>query len=125
MSRILLIHDNPPMADLIRSVLETAGLGVVHVAVPYDAFREVLQSPPAMVIIDFHYRHVDGLYLVEKLRSTADLSAVPVFIVSEEKDFLLTLDALDSGVADVVHFPFNEDDLLSRVRKALDAMPKN
>ncbi|HNV47211.1 MAG TPA: response regulator [Spirochaetota bacterium] len=121
MARVLLIYDNEAVAGFLKSILEAAAFDVTHVSTPFDAFREALQRAPDAILIDFYYKNVDGLYLIEKLRSTAGLTDVPFAVVSEERDFLLSLDALESGANDVIRYPINEDDFIDRMKKICPA----
>jgi CheY-like chemotaxis protein len=100
---ILMVEDDPAHAEIVRRNFERSRIAnrLVHVsdgqaALDYlfrrDAFSDPLQAPrPGLILLDLRLPKVDGLEVLKTIKGDADLSQIPVVI--------LTTSAAESDVA--------------------------
>ncbi len=91
---ILLVEDNPAHAELVMRSFEVHQLGtrIIHVpdgerALDYLMRREPYADPetyprPKVIFLDLRLPRIDGLEVLEKIKSTESLSKIPVVILS-------------------------------------------
>jgi len=116
MTTILVIEDEPKIAQVARDYLEHAGMRVVTAADGRSGLRAVQQEKPDLVVLDLRLPDVDGLDVARILRQG---SAVPIVMLtarSEETDKLV---GLELGADDYMTKPFSPKELVARVRTIL------
>jgi two-component system, OmpR family, response regulator MprA len=116
MTKILVVEDDPDIADFIRRGLiykdyevEVAHDGEQGLAVARD-------RPPDLVLLDLMIPKVDGVEVCRRLRAG---SSVPIIILTARDSVTDKISGLDAGADDYVTKPFQFDELLARVRAAL------
>jgi two-component system, OmpR family, KDP operon response regulator KdpE len=113
---ILVIEDEKPIQRFLRASLLSEGYRVVEAETGQQGLTMALTQPPDLVILDLGLPDMDGLRIIEELRSW---SQVPIIILSardQEKD---KVTALDRGADDYLSKPFSVGELLARLRVAL------
>ncbi|MEJ5361623.1 MAG: response regulator [Spirochaetota bacterium] len=119
MNKILLVFDNSRFAELVRFVVTTAGFAVEQLSDSLALFEKVKETNPSLIIMDIFLKHIDGLYLLERLYAVKEFAHIPVLIVSSRNEPLAVFDALERGAADYLAAPINEDMLIEKVNKLL------
>ncbi len=117
MSKILVVYDNRTFGDFVSFVLKTAGMEVDYLDDPLQLFDYITANTPSLIIIDVFLTHVDGLYILEKMRMVESYRSIPVLVVSSRNEPLSLFDALERGAADYLASPINEDQLIEKVNK--------
>lgn len=112
--RILLVEDDPMLAESMRSMLSEAPATVDWVDDGHHALRAMLEGGFDLVVLDLSLPHLDGL---EVLRS-ARLQGVttPVIVVTARDEIEQKLAGLDAGADDYIGKPFVMAELLARIR---------
>ena len=116
--RVLLIEDEPDVAEAIAWQLDKAGL---EVAVASTGEQGIEQSRRGtdLVLLDLNLPGIDGLEVCRMIRRQTATNRVPIIIVSargEEVDRVL---GLEMGADDYVVKPFSAKELVARCRAAL------
>ena len=105
--RILIVEDEPSIAELIAINLSHAGYEVVK-ALPADiAFNMMKDQLPNLIILDWMLPGKSGVQFAKELRANERTKALPILMLtakSEESDKVL---GLDSGADDYVTKPFS------------------
>ena len=117
--RILVVEDDPDIAELIVRYLQKAEFGVDRVANGRDALEAIGARTPDLVILDLMLPQMTGLEVCRRLRTDARTAAVPVIMLTaraEESDRIV---GLDVGADDYVAKPFSPGELVARVRALL------
>jgi two-component system phosphate regulon response regulator PhoB len=117
-SRVLVIEDEPDVAEAIAWQLGRAGLDVV-VAATGEQGLERSGRGTDLVLLDLNLPGMDGLEVCRMIRRQTATARVPIIIVSargEEVDRVL---GLEMGADDYVVKPFSAKELLARCRAAL------
>ena len=113
-ARVMVVEDDPAVADLVALYLRNAGFAVTHAPTGERAralFREV---HPALVILDLGLPDTDGSALFAEIRARSDTPVLALTARAEEK-----LAGLDAGMDDFVTKPFDPRELVARVRAVL------
>ncbi len=115
-TRIVIVEDDPSVAELVTLYLKNAGFVVEHAANGAEARALFARGDPALVILDLGLPDADGLGLFEELRGRSD---TPVLALTARADDVQKIDGLDAGLDDYVTKPFNPRELVSRVQAVL------
>ncbi|HEY8018301.1 MAG TPA: response regulator transcription factor [Actinomycetota bacterium] len=114
--KILIVEDEPSLADSVRYNLEREGYEV-SIATDGRAAIDVFRSErPALVILDLMLPEVSGLDVCRTIRDESD---VPIIMVTAKDSEADKVTGLELGADDYVTKPFSVRELVSRVRAHL------
>jgi DNA-binding response OmpR family regulator len=114
---VLVVEDEPPIADLVRGYLEREGLRVrVEVDGP-GALEAVAAQRPAVILLDVGLPGLDGTQVCRRMREAGDWT--PVLFVTARDDEVDRVLGLELGADDYVTKPFSPRELVARVRAVL------
>jgi two-component system alkaline phosphatase synthesis response regulator PhoP len=116
MTTILVVDDEPRIAQIARDYLERAGYAVVTAGDGTAALELARARQPALVVLDLKLPGVDGFEVARVLRRASDVPIVMLTARAEETD---RLKGLDLGADDYVVKPFSPRELVARVRAVL------
>jgi two-component system alkaline phosphatase synthesis response regulator PhoP/two-component system response regulator MtrA len=118
MARILVVEDDPSIADLVRLYLRREGHEVEIVDNGATALRrfEATAQETDLVVLDLMLPGLDGRGVCRRIR---DASAVPIVMLTALDDDRDKIEGLDLGADDYVTKPFNPQELVARVRAIL------
>ena len=125
MPHVLVVDDDPVVADLVAFRLRRMGLEVTVETDGESGLAAVHRLRPDLVVLDWLMPRMDGLEVCRALRADADpaLARTPVLMLtgkSQEPDLERGFAA---GATDFVTKPFSTRELVSRVTAALPAVP--
>ncbi len=112
--RILLVEDDPKIADFVRKGLEQAGFALDHAGNGEDGLHLALSEPYDVAIIDIMLPKLDGLELIAELRRHK--KDLPVIILSAKRSVADRVKGLQTGSDDYLVKPFVFAELLARVQ---------
>jgi DNA-binding response OmpR family regulator len=115
--RILVVEDEPAIADFLRRGLQAEGYSVDCAHDGADGERRALAGDVDLVILDTMLPQRDGMAVLDKIR--ARKPALPVIMLTAKNEVEDKVAALDSGANDYVTKPFSFDELAARVRAHL------
>jgi two-component system catabolic regulation response regulator CreB len=113
---ILIVEDEPGIADTLQYALRTEGFEPHWVATGEAALAWVRSNPPALVILDVGLPDTSGFDVFRRLREFAD---VPVVFLTARSDEIDRVVGLELGADDYVAKPFSPRELVARVRTIL------
>ncbi len=116
MKTILVVDDEPKIADLARDYLEHAGFAVRTAADGNAALSSVRRDRPDLVVLDLGLPGLDGLDVTRAIRRDSNL---PVIMLTARDDELDKLLGLELGADDYLTKPFSPRELVARVRAVL------
>ncbi len=119
MGRILIVEDEPAIAELIALNLRYEGHDVRIAATADAAVRMVTEQLPELVILDWMLPGESGVALARRWRGEARTRELPIIMLtarSEERDLI---QGLDAGADDYLTKPFSTGELLARIRAVL------
>jgi two-component system copper resistance phosphate regulon response regulator CusR len=115
--RILVVEDEPAIAEFVERGLRAAGYTVDRAGDGEQAERLALTGQYDLVLLDILLPGGDGLEVLDAIRSRD--SAVPVVLLTAKGEIEDKVRGLDRGANDYVVKPFSMDELLARVRAQL------
>ena len=117
--RILVVDDDDSIRDLISAILSRSGHECRAVSSAEAALASLQSSTKyALVLSDLAMEGMDGFALLERIRKLDP--QLPVVMVTGVHDISVALSAIRSGAYDYVLKPFERDQLLATVRRALE-----
>ncbi|HJV96041.1 MAG TPA: two-component system response regulator CreB [Albitalea sp.] len=114
--RILIVEDEPGIADTLQYALRTDGFEPAWVHTGEDALAALRAQPPALVILDVGLPDSSGFEVFKRLREFSD---VPVVFLTARSDEIDRVVGLELGADDYVAKPFSPRELVARVRSIL------
>jgi two-component system catabolic regulation response regulator CreB len=114
--RILIVEDEPGIADTLQYALRTEGFEPHWCATGEDALANARAAPPALVILDVGLPDASGFDVFRRLRETSD---VPVVFLTARSDEIDRVVGLELGADDDIATPFSPRELVARVRGVL------
>jgi DNA-binding response OmpR family regulator len=115
--RILVVEDEPAIADFLRRGLQAEGYSVDCAHDGVEGERRALSGEVDLVILDVMLPERDGMDVLDTIRTRKP--ALPVIMLTARNDVEDKVSALDSGANDYVTKPFSFDELAARVRAHL------
>jgi len=77
-TRILIVEDDPDIAELVAHYLDKAGFTTERIASGRDALASIAAKPPDLVVLDLMLPQVDGLEICRTVRSDRKTAAIPI-----------------------------------------------
>jgi DNA-binding response OmpR family regulator len=114
--RALVVDDDADIRELVRRLLERAGLEVFDEPNGRAALRVFHEARPDVVLLDVAMPELDGWQTLERIR---DLSDVPVLMLTARDAEADRVRGLRSGADDYVVKPFAREELVARVEALL------
>lgn len=115
--RILVVDDEPPIQRILRRNLTISGYDVLIAENGEQAVELARIHQPDLILLDLWLPgEMDGIDVCKQIRQW---SQVPIIVLSARTDEKQKVQALDLGADDYLTKPFNNDELLARVRACL------
>ena len=124
MSKILVVEDDPDIADLIRHYLEKAGHSVQCLSSGAAVLPQLRSELPELVVLDLMLPELDGLMVCQAMRSDPRTAAIPIIMVTARGDEADRITGLELGADDYVTKPFSPKELAARVSALLRRMQR-
>ncbi|MBI4735546.1 MAG: response regulator [candidate division NC10 bacterium] len=119
MGTILVVEDEPDIADLVKYHLEKAGLPARVVGDGKQALDLILRERPDLVVLDLMLPGLDGLELCRRLRGAQATRGIPVIMLTAKTEEVDRIVGLEMGADDYVPKPFSPRELVARVKAVL------
>ena len=113
---ILVVEDEPSIAEVVSLYLGRAGYNVRTVGDGLAALDEVERRKPDLIVLDIMLPEIDGLEVTRRVRARGD---TPIIMLTARKTEVDRIAGLEMGADDYVVKPFSAQELVSRVRAVL------
>lgn len=114
--KVLLIEDDRSISNFITATMDREGYKIMHALNGREGLSLSTSFCPNVILLDLGLPDMDGLDVLQKLRSWSD---VPVIIISARTKEQEKVSALDLGADDYITKPFNPVEVLARVKSQL------
>ena len=121
--KILLVEDNVQMLQLLKTVLQSFGIGTVVTALNgEEGFEQFCLTNPDVVITDWLMTPCDGISLTQKIRNEvrSPNQFVPVILMTGFSQERRVINARDIGITEFLVKPFNARDLYKRLFQIIE-----
>jgi len=126
---IVVVEDDPNIADLLDMYLRQAGFRVLQAADGERGLELIDREQPRLVLLDVGLPGaMDGLELCRRLRGATRTAALPVIVLTARDTEIDRVVGLELGADDYVTKPFSPRELVARVKAVLrraDGAPKD
>jgi two-component system sensor histidine kinase/response regulator len=116
----LVVEDQPANLQIVGAVLGKLGHEIIPAEDGATALKRVALRPPDLILLDLLMPGMDGCEVCQKLKASPAWQHIPVIFLSAADDKELIVRALDSGAVDYITKPFNQAELISRVRTQMN-----
>lgn len=114
---VFIVDDDQAVARSLRWLIETVRLKVETFSSAQEFLDGYESSKPGCLVLDVRMPGMSGLDLQERL--AAQRIHVPIIFITGHGDVQMAVRAVQSGAFDFVEKPFNDQDLLDRIQKAI------
>ncbi len=121
-AKILIIDDQKLHHLYLEKVLRDAGgfQNIRCLADPLKAYSTVLEYNPDLIVLDILLPQLDGFQIMEQLHSFRERHYLPILAVSAEQSTDFRLKALRMGATDFLHKPYENAEIIFRIRNMLE-----
>ena len=109
--RVLVVEDDRKISDLLLNYLRASGYEAEAAYDGRDALRQIEQTAPDAVILDWMLPGMDGISVCKAVRAFSD---VPILMLTARVDEVDRLLGLDTGADDYVCKPFAPREVIAR-----------
>ncbi|MFM8692581.1 MAG: phosphate regulon transcriptional regulator PhoB [Limnohabitans sp.] len=117
--RILVVEDEPAIAELISVNLRHNGFQPIWVMDAETAQREIDDILPDVILLDWMLPGESGLTLARRWRQSARTKGVPILMLTARGEEADRVAGLETGADDYIVKPFSPRELLARIRAVL------
>jgi len=119
--KILIIDDEEPTVQLISMLLEKRGFETIKAYRAEEGLRNAYRYQPDLVLLDVMMPDMDGWDVCKRLREMSD---VPIIFLTARDDVKDIVHGLELGSDDYVIKPFNNEELIARIKAHLRRSPR-
>jgi two-component system phosphate regulon response regulator PhoB len=119
LARILVVEDEPAIAELIAVNLRHGGFVPVLAEDGVAAQRAVDETLPDAILLDWMLPGQSGLQLARQWRKDARTKTIPILMLTARTDEVDRVAGLDAGADDYISKPFSTQEMLARIRAVL------
>lgn len=115
---VMVIDDSPNLREQITGILKEAKLfkRFLEAGDGLEGFKSMLNDPADIVLCDVEMPRMDGLRFLTMMQSRDELKNIPVILLTGRGDRDMKIRGLEQGAVDYVTKPFDEGELLARVK---------
>lgn len=119
MASILAVDDSASMRQMVSFTLKSAGHDVTEAEDGVDALDKAKSGSFDLVLTDVNMPRMDGITLIAELRKLADFKFTPLLMLTTESSSEKKMAGKNAGATGWIVKPFNPDQLLAVIKKAL------
>ena len=120
-ARILIVEDEPELRSSLALRLRASGYEVCTAGDELDAVEEVLESPPALILLDIRLGSGCGHAVMDKLRRITNAREIPVIFLTASTSHADLERARGRGARAYITKPFDPEILLAIIGRVIAA----
>lgn len=119
-AKVLVVDDTPASLKLLTEIMRDQGYDVRSAINGELAIRAATNNPPDLILLDIRMPVMDGFEVCKRLKEIPSTKDVPIIFVSAASETDDKLAGFVLGAVDYVTKPYQQDELLARVRTHLE-----
>jgi DNA-binding response OmpR family regulator len=116
---ILVIEDDPSVRTLLEKSLRAKGYDIVVAEDGLSGLTALEDGRPDLIIVDVMMPRLDGMTFVKAVKGNDRTRSIPIIFLTAKNDPRTMIEGINIGARFYVTKPFQMDELLSKVEKAL------
>lgn len=120
---VYIVDDDDGMRRALSTLLSTIGHSTVAFASPTEFLSKYDPSRPSCLVLDVRMPEMSGLEVQQQLNRAGAI--LPVILMTGHGDIPMAVQAMKDGAFDFLQKPFRDEDLLDRIRRALQQDEEN
>ncbi len=121
--KILIADDDDELRDLVEMVLQSAGYNVFAYPNGKKAWNALQKNGADLAVLDINMPEMDGLELLDLIRGDERFKEMPVMLLTARKGMDERAKGIERGADDYLTKPFENDELVKRVKLLEQAYP--
>lgn len=117
--RILIVDDNKENIDLIAYFLKPQNYEIITAGDGVEALTQIENTKPDIILLDIMLPKMDGFQVCERVKKNAETRFIPVIMITALKELKDKIRSLEVGADDFISKPFENVELLTRVKSLL------
>lgn len=113
---ILLVDDNPTNLSVLSHALKAAGLKTRFAVDGESAIEQAVEDAPDLILLDLQMPGMDGFETCTHLKANPLTKEIPIIFITASSNTENKVKGLSLGAVDYVTKPFQQDEVLARVR---------
>ena len=118
-TNILIVDDTPDNLRLLAKILESQGYIVRKALNGRMALQGVHRDPPSLILLDINMPEMNGYEVCQKLKASEASAQIPIIFISALEQLENKVRAFELGCVDYITKPFQEQEVLMRVKNQL------
>lgn len=118
-NKILVVDDEPQLANFIRMRLEANKFKVILASDGIEGLKKTQEEKPDLILLDILMPNLDGFGMLRKLKEDDKTKSIPVIILTAQDKPQNISRALEIGANDYMAKPFESKIMLEKIRKLL------
>jgi len=120
MPKILIVDDNAANVLLLEKMLKISGYNNIETLTDSrDVVDLSSRYKPDLILLDFRMSYLDGFQIIDSLNILKSSNTLPIIMISAENEREYYELALSKGVIDFITKPFNYNDIMLKIKNAL------
>lgn len=119
MKRVLIVEDEPSIADLVSQTLRRNGFETRIATDGDDGLMLIYELKPDVVILDLMLPKMDGWEVCRRVKNDRAVAKTPILMLTARRSERDAVEGLELGADDYVRKPFSCDELVARVKSLL------
>jgi CheY-like chemotaxis protein len=126
MSKILVVDDDPELVRVVSDFLRAEGYDFEAVVQSLRVYDRAKVSKPDLMLLDIMMPYIDGWQELKLMHLDDELRDLPVIIMTADRQAFKNVENPEQyGVVDHIFKPFELNDLLGKIQRALLAKPES
>ncbi len=122
---ILTVDDSKTIRMIVKKALKPFNCNLFEAQNGMEGLAAAVKEKPDLIILDITMPLMNGLEMLEKMKSEKALSEIPVIMLTAESSKENVTKAVMMGVKDYMVKPFKGVELIERAQKIINLKPKN
>ena len=123
--KVLTVDDSKTIRMIVKKAFKPYDCELFEAENGVEGLATAAKEKPGLIVLDITMPVMNGIEMLEKLKSEPDLKEIPVIMLTAESGKDNVMQIVKMGVKDYMVKPFKGEDLIGRVEKIIKLAPKS